>query len=40
MSFVYGLPENPGDYQTAEARLQVHIAKLCQEYQKEYGIAL
>jgi hypothetical protein len=36
--FIYSLPENPGDYQTGEAKLQVHIAKLCQEYRKEYGI--
>jgi hypothetical protein len=36
--FIYSLPENPEDYQTAEARMKVHIEKLCQEYQKEYGI--
>jgi hypothetical protein len=36
--FIYSLPENPEDYQTIETRFRVHIAKLCQEYQKEYGI--
>jgi hypothetical protein len=36
--FIYSLPENSEDYQTAEARLQVQIAKIFQEYQKEYGI--
>jgi hypothetical protein len=36
--FIYSLQESPEDYQIVEARLQVHIAKLCQEYQKEYGI--
>jgi hypothetical protein len=36
--FIYSLPKNPEDYQTAEGRLQVHIAKQCPEYQKEYGI--
>jgi hypothetical protein len=28
---------DPENYQTAEARLQVHSAKLCLEYQKEYS---
>jgi hypothetical protein len=35
--FIYSLLENPDGYQTAESRLQVHIAKICQEYQKVYG---
>jgi hypothetical protein len=36
--FIYSLPENPEDYQTVEARLRVHVAKLCQECWKKYGI--
>jgi hypothetical protein len=36
---IYSLPGDPGDYQTVEDELQVYIAKLCQEYRKEYGAA-
>jgi hypothetical protein len=36
--FIYRPLENPEDYQIAETRLQVHIAKLFQEYQKKYSI--
>jgi transposase len=38
ISTIYSLQENPQDYQTVEDGLRVHIEKLCQEYQKEYGI--
>jgi hypothetical protein len=44
MPFIYSLSGNPKDYQTAKdyqttkARLEVHITKLCQEYEKQYSI--
>jgi hypothetical protein len=37
VSFIYSLVENLEAYQTIEARLRVHFAKLCQECQ-EYGV--